>query len=282
MESAPVPGIRRLAEARHHPVLLDASRLRELRSRLPAESQGPGGAREHLDRWRHGLHLPDQRRRFRKNGPPARERVLEGLRVAKAVGATSMRCYIGSQRRPPESAASRPHMESTIQVFRSVRAEALDLGVKIALENHSGDMQAREVKTIIEEAGKDYRGILPGYRQPDVVRRRSIRHAGDAGALRRHHTRPRFGGLRSAAAERRRSGWRWETAAWTSWRFVARFRELCPQSSMQLEIITGRPPTRAAVPRAGFLEGVLQDARLGVRALRRAGQERPSLYGRRW
>ena len=31
----------------------------------------------------------------------------------------------------------------------------MDLGVRIALENHSGDMQAREVKTIIEESGKD-------------------------------------------------------------------------------------------------------------------------------
>src|SRR5437764_1024534 len=38
----------------------------------------------------------------------------------------------------------------------SLRAEAQDLGVKIALENHSGDLQGREVKTIIEEAGKDY------------------------------------------------------------------------------------------------------------------------------
>jgi hypothetical protein len=33
---------------------------------------------------------------FSKNGPPARDRVLEGLRVAKAVGATSMRCYLGA------------------------------------------------------------------------------------------------------------------------------------------------------------------------------------------
>ena len=92
-----------------------------------------------------------------KNGPPARERVLEGLRVARGVGAKAMRCYIGSSADRLTPGGIEPHMESTIKVFRSVRAEALDLGVKIALENHSGDMQAREVKTIIEEAGKDYR-----------------------------------------------------------------------------------------------------------------------------
>ena len=41
-------------------------------------------------------------------------------------------------------------------MFRSVRSEAQDLGVKIALENHSGDLQAREVKTIILESGRDF------------------------------------------------------------------------------------------------------------------------------
>jgi sugar phosphate isomerase/epimerase len=88
---------------------------------------------------------------FSKNGPPARDRVLEGLRVAKAVGATSMRCYLGAGADRLGAPGIEACMESTINVFKSVRSEALDLGVKIALENHSGDMQAREVKTIIEE-----------------------------------------------------------------------------------------------------------------------------------
>jgi len=77
---------------------------------------------------------------FNKTGPPARERVLEGLRVAKRVGSTSMRCYMGASADRLGPLPIEAHMESTIQVFKSVRAEALDLGVKIALENHSGDM----------------------------------------------------------------------------------------------------------------------------------------------
>src|SRR3954449_7168400 len=76
---------------------------------------------------------------FSKNGPPARDRVLEGLRVAKAVGATSMRCYLGASADRLGEPGIEACMESTIQLFRSVRQEALDLGVKIALENHSGD-----------------------------------------------------------------------------------------------------------------------------------------------
>jgi len=39
-----------------------------------------------------------------------------------------------------------------------VRPRVLDSGVKIAIENHSGDMQARELKMLIEEAGSDLAG----------------------------------------------------------------------------------------------------------------------------
>ena len=40
--------------------------------------------------------------------------------------------------------------------LKAVPSRALDEGVKIAVENHSGDMRARELKALIEEAGKDY------------------------------------------------------------------------------------------------------------------------------
>ena len=83
---------------------------------------------------------------------------LEGLRVAHAVGATGMRCFLGSR---PDRLGPVPieaHMEATVKVFRAVRQQALDLNVKIALENHNGDLEARQVKTIIEESGKDFVG----------------------------------------------------------------------------------------------------------------------------
>src|SRR5580704_4099792 len=50
------------------------------------------------------------------------------------------------------------HIENTVKVLRSVRQQALDLGVRIAVENHAGDMQAREVKGLIEAAGTDFVG----------------------------------------------------------------------------------------------------------------------------
>jgi sugar phosphate isomerase/epimerase len=43
-------------------------------------------------------------------------------------------------------------------VLRNVRAKAQDHNLKIAIENHAGDMQARELKSLIEAAGKDFVG----------------------------------------------------------------------------------------------------------------------------
>jgi sugar phosphate isomerase/epimerase len=92
-----------------------------------------------------------------KEGDPG-QYVLKGLRVAKAVGAKAMRCFVGSVGERRGTLPIEAHMESTVKVLRGVRSEALDIGVKIAIENHNGDLTAREVKTIIEEAGKELVG----------------------------------------------------------------------------------------------------------------------------
>jgi 3-oxoisoapionate decarboxylase len=46
----------------------------------------------------------------------------------------------------------------TVNVCRACRTRALDAGVKIAVENHAGDMLALELVELIEAAGKDYVG----------------------------------------------------------------------------------------------------------------------------
>lgn len=50
-------------------------------------------------------------------------------------------------------------IEDTVKVLKSVRSKALNANVKIAIENHAGDMQARELKTLITEAGTDFVGV---------------------------------------------------------------------------------------------------------------------------
>jgi sugar phosphate isomerase/epimerase len=178
---------------------------------------------------------------FDKNGPPARDLMREGLRVAHAVGARSMRCYLGGSIDRLGPLPMEAHMQNTIQVFKSVRSEALDLGVKIALENHDGDMQAGEVKTIIEEAGKDFVGACLDTGNPLWVVEDpmvTLEVLGPYTVTTHIRDSVLFENPRGAAGQ------------WTALgdgmidfaAFMDLFRKLCPQSSVQLENITGRPP----------------------------------------
>jgi sugar phosphate isomerase/epimerase len=165
--------------------------------------------------------------------------LLKGLRVAHLVGAPSMRCYVGAGADRPNLARC---MEMTIQALRSVRSQAVDLGVRIAIENHSGDMQAREVKALIEEAGKDFVGSCLDSGNPMWVVEDPLVTLETLGPyVVTTHIRD------SAVCEHPRGA----TAQWVALgdgsvnfhRFVALYRKVCPQAAMQLEIITGRPPT---------------------------------------
>jgi 3-oxoisoapionate decarboxylase len=176
-----------------------------------------------------------------KNVDP-KENILRGLRIALAVGASSMRCYMGKAEDRLGKQGIEPLMENTIALFRSVRREAQDLNVKIAIENHSGDMQAHEVRTIIEESGKDYVASCLDTGNPMwVVEDPMVSLEVLAPYVVTTHIRD------SVVYEHARGA----AAQWVALgdgnidfhKFMARYRELCPHASMQLENITGRPPT---------------------------------------
>ena len=187
---------------------------------------------------------------YKKEGPPARDRLLEALRISKAVGAKAMRCYLGStaDRAAP---GIEVHMENTIKLFRSVRQEALDLGVKIALENHDGDMQGREVKTIIEESGKEFVGSNLDTGNPIWVAEDPFVTLQTLApyAVTSH--------MRDSAVFETANG---AAGQWVAMgdgnidylKFVAEYRRLCPNTPMHLEIITGRPPTPLPYLEADF------------------------------
>ncbi len=146
-------GLCREAQAGRHSALV-AERLRIARADAPG--QGPQRAAELgivLDAGT-GCICPSARAWRPANGDP-NENLAKAIRVAAAIGARSLRCYLGDSvdRLGPDPIEK--HMENTIRVFKANRQLALDSGLKIALENHSGDLQAWEVKTIIEETGKD-------------------------------------------------------------------------------------------------------------------------------
>lgn len=88
----------------------------------------------------------------------AEEQIARMLHAAKIVGSPIVRCFQGTMadRKTPGGIDAR--IDDSVKVLRSVKSRVVDSGLKIAIENHAGDMQARELKRLIEEAGKDFVG----------------------------------------------------------------------------------------------------------------------------
>ena len=88
----------------------------------------------------------------------AEQQIERMVAAAKAVGSGIVRAFLGTMNDRPGPVPIEGHIENTVKVLRNVRARAIDSGVKIAIENHAGDMQARELKMLIEGAGKEFVG----------------------------------------------------------------------------------------------------------------------------
>ncbi len=97
-------------------------------------------------------------KRFVAAGGAAEDQLVRFFSVAKLVGSPLVRVYLGDWRDRTPPPGIEAHIESAVQVLRHVRSRALDAGIKIAVENHAGDLQAREMRTLIEEAGRDFAG----------------------------------------------------------------------------------------------------------------------------
>ena len=96
---------------------------------------------------------------FRNTWGTAEEHLRLGLRLAKALGSPVFRCVLGTREDRRTDGGIERRIEDTVKVCQAVRGRALDAGVKIAIENHAGDMQAWELITLVEAAGKDYVGV---------------------------------------------------------------------------------------------------------------------------
>lgn len=88
----------------------------------------------------------------------AEEQLLKAATAAKTAGSQIMRCVLGGMddRKTPGGIEAR--IEDTVKVLRACKSRLVDMNIKVAIENHAGDMQGREVKALIETAGKDFVG----------------------------------------------------------------------------------------------------------------------------
>jgi sugar phosphate isomerase/epimerase len=175
---------------------------------------------------------------FKNKWGTAEEHLALGIRVAKTLQSPVFRCILGmgDDRATPGGIEAR--MADTIKVCRSARSQALDAGVKIAIENHAGDMQAWELAGLCEEAGKEYVGVTldtgnATWTMEDPMESLEIMAP-------------------YVAASALRDSMIWPTphgaaVQWTTMgegvidykAFVPRFIELCPQVPVNVEIISG-------------------------------------------
>jgi len=88
----------------------------------------------------------------------AEQQLTRMIGSAKTIGSPIVRAVLGSadDRRP---GPIEKHIDDTAEVLRNIRSKAMGEGIKIAIENHAGDMQARELKSLIEKAGPEFVGV---------------------------------------------------------------------------------------------------------------------------
>ena len=130
-------------------------------------------------------------------------------------------------------------IKDTAKVCRACRTQALDAGIKIAIENHAGDMQAREVVTLIEEAGgSDYMGANLDAGNASWTLEDPLENLEIMGPYAVTTS------LRDSAIWRSENG---TTIQWTAmgeghvdWiAYFKRFKELCPNVPVHIETISG-------------------------------------------
>ncbi len=159
------------------------------------------------------------------------------IRTAKHLGTSVARCYLGSRRDRAGEGGIYAHFDPMVKVLKAVKSEAEDANVKIAIENHAGDMQAWELVELIKAAGPSFVGATmdPGnaawtVEDPMV----NLEQLGPYVVTT---------GIRDTAIWETGNGaacmWANMGTGVVDWpAYVKRFQTLCPQAAFVLEIIS--------------------------------------------
>jgi sugar phosphate isomerase/epimerase len=182
----------------------------------------------------------EQSKAWKKNQGDPVKYLLECIKQTKLLGANTFRVLMGVAADREQLAPIDAMMEATIKTLRSVRSQAMDAGVRIALENH-GDMQAWQMKALIEESGKEFVGCCFDAGNPVVMLEDPLMALEILGpyAFAAH--------LRDSVVYEHPRGAAFQWVALGDGmidfkRLVGRYAELCPKAVLYLEIITGKGP----------------------------------------
>jgi sugar phosphate isomerase/epimerase len=128
---------------------LDDAKLRDVKRK--ADDAGVG---LYLGSWS----ICPTSKSFRPNRGTAEEHLLLGLRTAKTLGSPVFRVVLGNAEDRKTEGGIQARIADTVAVLKACRADALKAGVKVAVENHAGDMHSWELLQLIDSAGRDFVG----------------------------------------------------------------------------------------------------------------------------
>ncbi|MFQ5810099.1 MAG: sugar phosphate isomerase/epimerase family protein [Armatimonadota bacterium] len=178
---------------------------------------------------------------FNDRDGSAVEQVARMLHVASVLGSPVLRCFLGANADRTTDEPLETHIASTVATCEAVRDVAMDLCIKLAIENHAGDMQAWELKGLIERAGPDYVGACIDSGNPLWVAEDPL------------VTLERLAPYVAASHIRDTAVWSHPEGAAVQWvamgdgnvgidEWAAQYQALCPDIPFTLEIITGGTP----------------------------------------
>ena len=176
--------------------------------------------------------------RFNEKWGSAEEHLRLGIRIASDIGSPVFRCYLGGEKDRRTDGGIQKHIDRTVAELKKVKSAAIDANVKIAVENHAGDMQARELVGLIEAAGSEFVGATIDSGNATWALEDPI---GNLKILGPHAV---SSGMRDSTV------WLTDTGARVAWNAVGDglvdwaqysdlFASLCPGIPFQLEIISG-------------------------------------------
>jgi 3-oxoisoapionate decarboxylase len=164
----------------------------------------------------------------------------DAVRRAVGMGSPIVRTLVASDRASLPPGPVEQHIETMIKLFRAVRSDAVDAGVKFAIENHK-DLLCRETRQIIDTAGTDFVGSYLDTGNPVFVLEDPLQTVETLGpvAVTLH--------LRDSVVYQTPNG---AAVQWVPLgegiidfrAILARARELCPSAYVYIKPITGRPP----------------------------------------
>src|SRR5579871_1142290 len=180
------------------------------------------------------------------------KRLREGIRHAVGIGSKLVRFRVAGDRASLPPGPVEKTMETFITTLRSVRNEAMDAGVKFAIENHK-DLYCWQTRQCIDGAGKDFVGSYLDTGNPVFVMEDPLSTIETLGpvAVMLH--------LRDSVVYETPDG---VAVQWVPLgegvvdfkKIVAKARELCPAIAVYNKPITGRPPQILSIYDPAFMK----------------------------